>query len=264
MIKVSLHVNPSYWNRRALCSWIWQTHAILNIDAYGSKVVKRSSHLFWESMEKGICPLEIKSVLWLVIPVDGWTRDGGGGGRNLSKWSSHIAKSESNHLWSILCDWCRILAAVCLNTQSKKTPLQKAETLWNFLPPLEGQHKQQAHMGGGPNGFALHAAQISSLTFWASTRFVMRLRSPCTGWSSASFGFILDYQWNKACRVSMNWPEISRTSSNFCCLRQAHKSHHLARGYLFYGASLVTQWWRIHLSMHDTGVQSPGREDPLE
>ena len=164
MIKVSFHVSPSYWNRRALCSWIWQTHAILNIDAYGSKVVKRSSHLSWESMEKGICPLEIKSILWLMIPVDGWTRDRGGGGRNLSKWSSHVAKSESNQLWSILCNWCKIPAGVLFNTQSKETPLQKAETLWNFLSPLEGQHKQQAHTGGGPNGFALHAAQISSLT----------------------------------------------------------------------------------------------------
>ena len=65
----------------------------------------------------------------------------------------------------------------------------------------------------------------------------MRLRSPCTGWSSVSFGFILDYQWTKACRVSMNWPEISRASPNLCCLRQAHTSHHLASGYLFYGST---------------------------
>ena len=118
-------------------------------------------------------------------------------------------------------------------------------------------------MGGGPNGFALHSAQISSLTLWASMRLVMRLRPPCTGLFSASFGFILYYQRNKACRASMNWPEISRASSNLCCLRRAHKPHH------WHGDVSLTGRPRrhngsVHLSMQDTGVQSAGREDPLE
>ena len=30
------------------------------------------------------------------------------------------------------------------------------------------------------------------------------------------------------------------------------------------GASLVIQWWRIRLPMQVTGVQSLGREDPVE
>ena len=77
-------------------------------------------------MEKGICPFEIKSILWLMIPVDGCTRDGGGGGRNLSKWSSHVAESESNQLWSILCDWCRILAGVLLKHTEQGDPSPKS------------------------------------------------------------------------------------------------------------------------------------------
>ena len=64
MIKVSLHQNPSYWNRRVLCTWTWQAQATLNIDEYGSKVVKKSSRLFWESVEMGVFPPEIKSILW--------------------------------------------------------------------------------------------------------------------------------------------------------------------------------------------------------
>ena len=87
----------------------------------------------------------------------------------------------------MLCGWCRILATVCLNTQSKELPLWQAEiqTFWDFLSPLGGYREPKAHTGGGPNSFALHTAQISSLTLWASMRFMMRLRSPYTGWSSS-------------------------------------------------------------------------------
>ena len=38
----------------------------------------------------------------------------------------------------------------------------------------------------------------------------------------------------------------------------------LEAGLLSHGASLVAQWWRIHLSMQDMQVQSLGQDDTLE
>lgn len=65
-----------------------------------------------------------------------------GGGRT-SKWSLHIAKSESNQFWSILYDQCRNLAAICLNTKSKKLHLWQVgiQALSGFLLSLEGTHR---------------------------------------------------------------------------------------------------------------------------
>lgn len=106
---------------------------------------------------------------------------------------------------------------------------------------VEGYHELKAHTGAGPNGFALHAAQISPLTLWASMRFMTRSRSPCTGWSSASCGSTLYNQSTKACRASMNWPENSRASSNLCCLRKAHKLHWFQRFFYEWLTILTTE-----------------------
>lgn len=63
-----------------------------------------------------------------------------GGGR-ISKWSLHIAKSESNQFWSILYDQCRIPAAICLNTKSKKPPPLTSRDPSSFrLPSFPRRH----------------------------------------------------------------------------------------------------------------------------
>lgn len=57
-------------------------------------------------------------------------------------------------------------------------------------------------------------------TLWLSIRLRTRSMSPCTGWSSASWGSTLYSQSIRAWRASVNWPENKRASSSLFCLQE--------------------------------------------
>lgn len=61
------------------------------------------------------------------------------------------------------------------------------------------------------------------LTLWLSMRLRTRSMSPCTGWSSASWGSTLYSQSIRACRASVNCPENNSASSSLFCLRGSER-----------------------------------------
>lgn len=60
-------------------------------------------------------------------------------------------------------------------------------------------------------------------TLWLSIRLRTRSMSPCTGWSSASWGSTLYNQSIRAWRASVNWPENNKASSSLFCLQNRTK-----------------------------------------
>lgn len=60
-------------------------------------------------------------------------------------------------------------------------------------------------------------------TLWLSIRLRTRSMSPCTGWSSASWGSTLYNQSIRAWRASVNWPENNKASSSLFCLQYRTK-----------------------------------------
>lgn len=65
------------------------------------------------------------------------------------------------------------------------------------------------------------SGQALLFTLWLSIRLRTRSMSPCTGWSSASWGSTLYSQSMRAWRASVNWPENSRASSSLFCLQES-------------------------------------------
>lgn len=66
-----------------------------------------------------------------------------------------------------------------------------------------------------------HMVWCALCTLWLSIRLRTRSMSPCTGWSSASWGSTLYSQSMRAWRASVNWPENKRASSSLFCLQES-------------------------------------------
>lgn len=69
--------------------------------------------------------------------------------------------------------------------------------------------------------WALWYSLVLFPTLWLSIRLRTRSMSPCTGWSSASWGSTLYSQSMRAWRASVNWPENNRASSSLFCLQES-------------------------------------------
>lgn len=69
-------------------------------------------------------------------------------------------------------------------------------------------------------------------TLWLSIRLRTRSMSPCTGWSSASWGSTLYNQSIRAWSASVNCPENSRASSSLFCLQERTNHSHLVESSL--------------------------------